>query len=85
MTPFKLAVLSLAVGLFPLLLSLCGMVLARCLNCKVNAAGAEKCMVFGVDISNVLYTLFMMHWLTIFSGGLAVYGLIGAGIWAWLQ
>ncbi|WP_341503448.1 hypothetical protein [Gallaecimonas sp. GXIMD4217] len=81
MTPAKLAIWSVVIGCFPLFLSLLGVLLAKLLKCNVSAAGADKCLVLGYDVGNLLYTLMMMHWLFLITGGITVLGLVGAGIW----
>lgn len=81
-SPGSLALISLAFGISPLLVaSLAGFIASR-IGGTLNAAGAENCIFMGRDIGSILYTMFMMHWLTIFTGGIAVFGLIGSGLWA---
>ena len=82
MTPLKLALISIAIGIFPFLVSLLAILIANICGCELNAARAEKCIVFGRDISGVLYVMFMFHWLTLFTGGIGFMGVIAAGIWA---
>lgn len=87
-TPGKLALISVVIGPIPLLIALLGAGIAKMIGGTLDAAKVENCIVFGVDIGNVLYTMFMMHWLMIFTGGFAVLGLMASGIWAlvnWVQ
>lgn len=88
LTPGKLALISVVIGPIPLLIALLGAGIAKMIGGTLDAAKVENCIVFGVDIGNVLYTMFMMHWLMIFTGGFAVLGLMASGIWAlvnWVQ
>ena len=88
LTPGKLALISVVIGPIPLLIALLGAGIAKMIGGTLDASKVENCIVFGIDIGNVLYTMFMMHWLMIFTGGLAVLGLMASGIWAlvsWVQ
>lgn len=85
MTPGKLALLSLAIGIFPLGIAMLGAGLARISGGQVDARGASGCVLFGRDLNSLVYTLFMTHWLVMFTGGLAVFGLMGAGVLALIK
>jgi hypothetical protein len=85
MTPGKLALLSLAIGIFPIGIAMLGAGLARVAGGQVDARGASGCVLFGRDLNSLVYTLFMMHWLVMFTGGFAVFGLMSAGIWALIK
>lgn len=82
MKPADLAYLSLLFGIAPFVLAIFGSVLARITGGTVNAAGAENCKAFGMDLNHLVYALFMSYWLVFFTGGIAVLGLIGSGLWA---
>ncbi|RJG18562.1 hypothetical protein D4A39_08840 [Alcanivorax profundi] len=72
------------IGLAPLGLALLGSGIARLKGTRLDAAEAEPCFVAGVDISGVLYTLFMCHWLMIFTAPIGVGGVIwGAVVTFW--
>jgi len=85
MTPGKLALLSLAIGVLPIATTMLGVGLARISGGQVNAGGVSGCVLFGRDFNSLVYTLFMSHWLVIFTGGFAVFGLMWAGVWALIQ
>lgn len=85
LTPARLALFSITFGIAPLALSMSGAILARLLGGSVDARGARDCVVVGVDLSSFVYALFMSYWLTIFTGGLAFFGLIAGAVWALLN
>lgn len=88
LTPGKLALISVVIGPVPLLIALLGAGIAKMIGGNLDAAKVENCKVFGIDIGNILYGMFMMHWFTIFTGGLAMIGLMVSGIWklvSWVQ
>ena len=82
LTPGRLALLSLLIGVFPLVLAFLGAGLAKILGGHVDAGGVRDCFFLGLDLNNLVYTLFMCHWGVIFTGGLAVFGLMASGVWA---
>jgi hypothetical protein len=85
MTPGGLALLSLFVGVLPLIVAILGAGLAKILKGHVDARGARDCFLFGFDLNGLVYVLFMSYWGVFLTGGLAMFGLIGSGIWAALR
>lgn|SRR5690554_1068509 len=85
LTPGRLALLSLFVGVFPLLLAFIGTGIAKISGGHVDASGVKDCFLFGLNLNNLVYTLFMFHWAVIFTGGLAALGLMASGIWALIR
>ena len=81
LTPKGLAVISVIVGPIPLLLSLFGMLIMKVLGGHADGNGVHVKPVLGIDLSGFLSALFLMHWLTIFTGGLAMLGLMASGVW----
>jgi hypothetical protein len=55
---------TLLVGTPALLFGL-GFVLAHLTGCRVDEASAHPCLVAGIDIGGLLYTLLVMGWLVI--------------------
>lgn len=84
-TPAGLAVLSILFGVAPFLLTVFAVVLARLLGGSVNASGANNCLLLGFNLNAFVHSLFMSYWLVLFTGGIAIFGLIGSGIWALLE
>ncbi len=82
LTPGKLALISVVLGPLPLVIAMIGAGVAKMIGGNLDAAKAENCILFGVDIGGVLYIMFMMGWLMMFTGGLAMIGLFVSGIWA---
>jgi hypothetical protein len=85
MTPGSFALLSLGIGFLPLVVSALGAGLAKILGGRIDASGAQGCFFLGFDLNNLVYALFMSYWAVFLSGGLAMFGLIGSGIWAALR
>lgn len=84
-TPAGLAVLSILFGVAPFLLTTLAVVLARLLGGSVNASGASNCHLLGLNLNSFVHSLFMSYWFVLFTGGVAIFGLIGSGIWALLH
>ena len=84
LTPGKLALISVVLGPLPLVIAMIASGVAQMIGGDLHEGHAKNCIVFGVDISGVLYNMFMMGWLTIFTGGLAMIGLFVSGIWAFV-
>lgn len=83
MTPVRLAVISIVLGLLPLAIAFIGAMLAEILGGTQKGGGVSQCYLFGKDISGILYGMMTMHWLVIFTGGIAVFGVIASVIWAY--
>ena len=84
-TPIGLAVISILFGVAPFLLTVLAVVLARLLSGSVNASGANNCHLLGFNLNTFVHSLFMSYWCVLFTGGIAIFGLIGSGIWALLR
>ncbi|AZZ91566.1 hypothetical protein EUZ85_12860 [Hahella sp. KA22] len=85
MTPLSLAILSIVVGIFPLLVASLAKAIARSLGGSLSEADCESCMLFGRDISPILYRMFVFAWLSMFTLGLGMLGVMGAIAWALLS
>lgn len=85
LTPGRLALLSIFIGAFPLVLAFLGSGIAKISGGNVDASGVRDCYLLGFDLNNLVYTLFMCHWAVIFTGGFAVLGLMASGIWALIR
>ena len=69
-----LSFVSLCFTLIPVACVYLSATLSDALNCTVNEASSSGCLVFGIDIGDLLYTLFVSGWLGIITfpvGGLA--------------
>ena len=82
MTPLRLALLSIAVGVFPLLVMLLASFIANACGCTLNEAGAGKCVVFGKDVGGVLSVMFMFGWLGMITAPAGIIGVLSSAIWA---
>lgn len=71
--------LSILIGVLPMLLNLLASAIASWKGVRLDAAEAETCIVLGVDISSLLYTLFMSYWFMFLTLPVMVGGLIWAG------
>lgn len=82
MTPLLLAMLSLLIGFFPLLVALLAGFIARLCDCELDEAHAGKCIVCGLDISRTLYAMFVFGWFGMLTMGMAPIGIIVSIVWA---
>jgi hypothetical protein len=64
------------IGLGPILAALASAATTAALGCRVDEAAAQPCIVLGTDISNLLYTGFMMGWLFFLTLPLALVALV---------
>lgn len=76
LSPGRLALYSVIIGVSPLILSISGTLLAKLSGGTVDASGSHNCIVRGVDLGGLVYTLFLSYWLMLFTGGLMILGLI---------
>lgn len=83
MTPGILAIISLFIGAFPILVGILATLIANLCDCRVDEGTAHPCIIFGKDRGPLLYTMFNFPWFTFFTMPFGVLGLIVAGIWAW--
>jgi hypothetical protein len=81
MTPKTLALISIVVGIFPVLVMLLGRLLAKILGCHVDEASPHRCLFFGRDIGGFLYGTFVFAWLALVTGPLAALGVTASVIW----
>ncbi|MBP7547295.1 MAG: carboxypeptidase regulatory-like domain-containing protein [Corallincola sp.] len=84
MTPTYLAIISVIVGISPLLIALLGSQLADLLDCEHEGGTVRRCYFCGRDVSSILYGMMMMHWLMLFTPGIAMYGIIASLLWAYV-
>ncbi len=82
MTPGILAVLSIIIGIFPLLVAMLASSIARFYGCQLNEGGIDDCTRLSKKAQRILYSMFVFAWMTTFTGGLGVIGVIYALAWA---
>lgn len=80
-SPGQLAMYSLIIGPLPLVLPLSAEIITRILGGNVGAHGRSECFFRGIDIGPFLENLMMSYLLIYISAGLAMFGLLGSGIW----
>lgn len=68
-------------GIFPLLCVMLAKYLGKRWGCTVHAAGSGPCIVNGKDREPLLYRLFMMGMLLIFTVPLAIIGMVGFAVY----
>ncbi|GGF65229.1 hypothetical protein GCM10007301_26230 [Azorhizobium oxalatiphilum] len=60
---------------------------ASALGCRLNEGGTYPCLVLGMDIGDLLYTLFVLGWLMLLTAPfMLITALMWAGLivrWAW--
>lgn len=81
MTPKILALLSVTIGIFPLLVMLLGLGLARILGCQVDEGRPHKCLFCGRDIGRFLYGTYVFAWLGLVTGPIGILGVIASVVW----
>jgi len=83
MTPLRLAILSIVIGLLPIIPAIIAGIMASICGCEINDAGVTgECIVFGKDISSHLYSMYVTAWFGMISVPLATCGLFISGVWA---
>ncbi|MGB2246018.1 MAG: hypothetical protein ACPH3N_00030 [Alcanivorax sediminis] len=83
MSPVQWALTGVLLVAVPFGLSLLGSGIAALKGTRLDAGSAEPCLLLGVDISGLLYTLFMCYWLVLLTAPVAMGCLIWAAIKAW--
>lgn len=81
MTPMQWALTGVLLIAVPFGLSMLGSGIAALKGTRLDAGAADPCYVLGVDISGLLYNLFMCYWLVLFFAPIAM----GCWIWAAIQ
>lgn len=83
-----LVLLTLVVWM-PLLGVLVSSELASALGCPLNEGGTHPCLLLGMDIGDLLYTLFVLGWLMLVTAPfMLMTALLWAGLvvrWGWRQ
>ncbi len=82
MTPIVLAVISVIIGIFPLLVAGVALIVAAACGCELSEAGPQPCLFLGKDIGDILADMFVFAWMTLLTGGVGVAGVIGSVVWA---
>ncbi len=86
MTPLRLAILSVIIGLLPIIPAILAGIMASICGCEISDAGVTgKCIFFGKDISRTLYSMTVYAWFGMITVPLAFMGLVASGIWALLK
>lgn len=62
-----LGVIAGVIAILPVLTALAGVGIARMAGCRVTAAGAQSCVVFGHEAKELIYSLSMSYWLLMFT------------------
>lgn len=70
-TRSKAVIIIILVAVSPLIPVILASIAGACLDCPVNEAGGNKCIRWGIDLSETLSTMMMMGWLLIYTIPLA--------------
>jgi len=73
--------ISAAVGLFPVLSVAIAGSIASLNDCVVHEGYANPCVVFGIDIGEILYVMGVLGWLMLLSIPVGIAGIAGSLIW----
>lgn len=84
-SPGQLAIYSLILGPAPLVFPLIAEILARVLGVDLGMHKRPRYMLWGINIGPFLQDMMMAYLLLFVSGGLAMFGLLGSGIWALIR
>jgi hypothetical protein len=84
-SPAQLAIYSLIIGPAPLVFPLIAEILARILGVDLGMHKRPRYMFWGINIGALLQDMMMAYLLLFVSGGLAMFGLLGSGIWALIR
>ena len=82
MTPLFLAILSIFIGIFPILVAMLAGVIAKHYGCTLNEAGISNSERLSHRTRKILYSMFVFGWMTMFTAGLGFIGVIASVIWA---
>ncbi len=82
MSPGRLAVYSLMIGPAPLVFPLLAKIICKLTGGSVDSSQVNACDFLGLNFNRFVHTLFMSYMLVIFTGGIAIFGLLGSGMWA---
>ncbi len=59
----RLSLTVFVISILPFICVLLSDIISSSIGCSVNEASAENCYLWGMDISDVLYSLFVSGWL----------------------
>ena len=79
--PLVWLLLSMLIAVSPLILVGLVDLIASLSGCDVNEGGIQPCMVAGVDIGGILYSLFMSGWYLFITFPIGAVLFIGSLIW----
>jgi hypothetical protein len=82
MNPGRLALYSLIIGPAPLLLPLSAKIICKLTGGTIDASQVQGCTFSGLNFNGLVHSLFVSYFLVFLTGGLAVFGLLGSGVWA---
>ena len=75
-----LLILGLILITGPIVLGMAAGLIASALHCTVNEGYASGCMLFGMDISDTLYTLTVGIWYTLITAPIGAAAMIAAAV-----
>ena len=52
--------------------------IAKTMGCALNEGSSNECIVLGIDIGDVLYSMFVMFWLSLISIPIGVIGILSS-------
>jgi hypothetical protein len=84
-SPGQLAIYCLILGPSPLVFPLIAEIVSRALGGNIGAHGRSRCVLWGINIGPLLENMLMAYLLFYVTGGLAVLGLFGSGVWALIR
>ena len=79
--PVILLVVSLVIGLLPVISVLIAAAISSANDCVLHEGGVNPCVVWGVDLGELLYTLGVMGWFMLISIPFGSIGVLIALFW----
>lgn len=79
--PLIACVISMLIGVFPVIVSLLAGMIASASGCTLNEGSRHTCVVLGIDIGDALYAMGLALWFSVATMPIGVAGLIVSLIW----
>ena len=79
--PVYLVIFSVIFAVLPIISIAIAYGIASLNDCRVNEAGANPCMVFGMNVGDALYSMNVLGWFALFTIPIGVVGLIIGVFW----
>lgn len=79
---FALALAALGIGLLPVLSVTIAAIIADMAGCTLHEGNVNPCVIGGIDLGGILYTMGILGWLMLVSLPIAALGALGLAVLA---